>query len=427
MMGAAMSVAGNDTDPGPTIEHDPVDCVVAGQYPLFPACIHPAGESARGRVYFQTDGDPAWYYVVMKAQGPCWAGVLPKPSRALVDRHINYYLEATGRSLATSRTAEHAALVVKSKEDCQKPVVAALASTGPAAVLPLLPAGFSVGAVPAVLVVAGAGAATLGAVAVVAPPSNPPPTTGPPTQPIPGPVSPVPTPTPPVPTTPPPAPAPAPTPASNFRLEVKKTPVGHILGSVTSAPPGIACGSQCATASGEFSSGKVVTLTAQGILGSFRAWTGDCSGSGTCVVVMDDDKKVTAHFSHSFLSTPTGEPGALASMRSQLTVPGGRGEVVVNGRPVAVSGGVQTEVALPDGEEDLVVEAWLREGGGGGLWRFDLRHPAGDRPRTPSVLAGEPVHVGPGAIVFRLRGKRPERVAFALRRIPDGEAAPADR
>jgi hypothetical protein len=116
----------------------------------------------------------------------------------------------------------------------------------------------------------------------------------------------------------------------------------------------------------------------------------------------------------------------MPSMRSQLSVPGGRGELVVNGRQIAVTGGVQTEVVLPAGDGHLVVEAWLRDGGGAGLWRFELRHPAAGAPGTIAVLSGEPVQVGAGTIVFRLRGKRHERVSFAVVRRPE-EAVSPDR
>src|SRR6185436_6730679 len=40
-----------------------------------------------------------------------------------------------------------------------------------------------------------------------------------------------------------------------FRLSIAKTPLGPILGSVTSSPAGINCGLLCATASATFPSG----------------------------------------------------------------------------------------------------------------------------------------------------------------------------
>jgi hypothetical protein len=52
----------------------------------------------------------------------------------------------------------------------------------------------------------------------------------------------------------------------SFTLRLTKTPLGPILGTVTSAPAGINCGLLCATASASFQGGTVVTLTAQAIL-----------------------------------------------------------------------------------------------------------------------------------------------------------------
>ena len=75
-------------------------------------------------------------------------------------------------------------------------------------------------------------------------------------------------------------------------LTVSKAGSGS--GSVTSNPAGIDCGATC---SASFTSGAMVTLTATAIAGStFTGWTGDCSGTGSCVVTMDQDRAVTATF-----------------------------------------------------------------------------------------------------------------------------------
>ena len=157
--------------PAPTLQHDPIDCIVAGSFPIIPACFEPQGLIARGRVHFQVEGWTTWYYVEMKPATTCWTGVLPKPSRSIVDKRIRYYVEVTTRSLEAGRTPDHAALVVRSAQDCQQPLVAAISPTGPAAVLPSLPTGFSLGGVSVPLVVAGAGAA-VGGIAIVARPGE---------------------------------------------------------------------------------------------------------------------------------------------------------------------------------------------------------------------------------------------------------------
>jgi PKD repeat protein len=63
---------------------------------------------------------------------------------------------------------------------------------------------------------------------------------------------------------------------------------------VSSSPGGIGCGAGCQAS---FDSGSVVTLTATPDPGSlFTGWSGDCSGSGSCQVTMNQARSVTATF-----------------------------------------------------------------------------------------------------------------------------------
>jgi hypothetical protein len=78
----------------------------------------------------------------------------------------------------------------------------------------------------------------------------------------------------------------------NFTLTVTRAGTGS--GSVTSSPAGISCGADC---SESYDYSTVVTLTATADTGStFAGWSGDCSGTGTCVVTMSAAKSVTATF-----------------------------------------------------------------------------------------------------------------------------------
>jgi uncharacterized repeat protein (TIGR02543 family) len=64
-------------------------------------------------------------------------------------------------------------------------------------------------------------------------------------------------------------------------------------GSVSSQPTGISCPGTCSDNYG----GGSVTLTAAASAGyTFSGWAGDCSGTGTCSVMMDDSHFVTAQF-----------------------------------------------------------------------------------------------------------------------------------
>jgi hypothetical protein len=65
-------------------------------------------------------------------------------------------------------------------------------------------------------------------------------------------------------------------------------------GSVTSAPPGIACPGDCTQ---DFSEGTEVTLSAAPGPDAFLvAWSGDCSGTSSCVITMSVDRSVGATF-----------------------------------------------------------------------------------------------------------------------------------
>jgi hypothetical protein len=81
--------------------------------------------------------------------------------------------------------------------------------------------------------------------------------------------------------------------APHWTLTVSKTGTG--TGTVNSAPGGITCGGDC---SESYLEGTVVTLTATPSAGStFTGWSGDCTGTGSCVVTMAAARSVTAAFS----------------------------------------------------------------------------------------------------------------------------------
>jgi uncharacterized repeat protein (TIGR03803 family) len=91
-----------------------------------------------------------------------------------------------------------------------------------------------------------------------------------------------------------------------YTLSVSKTGSG----TVTSSPSGIDCGSTC---SASFDAGTQVTLTASAASGStFGGWSGACSGTGTCTLMMNSNQSVTAAFSlgtYSLSVSAIGSPG----------------------------------------------------------------------------------------------------------------------
>jgi PKD repeat protein len=77
-----------------------------------------------------------------------------------------------------------------------------------------------------------------------------------------------------------------------FDLTVSKQGAGS--GQVSSSPAGISCGDSCQAS---FTAGTAVTLTATPDASSiFTGWSGDCSGTDTCKVTMDQARSVTATF-----------------------------------------------------------------------------------------------------------------------------------
>jgi len=135
--------------------HQPVDCVLADKHPRIEARMPAGVDVATARVFFQ-GASQEWYSTPMKAEGPVFVGILPSPKRSLKEFH--YYIEATSRSLETSRTADRATRVVGSPGECRGLVAASAISSasilvqGPAGAA-AVPAGFA----PAGLVAAGGG------------------------------------------------------------------------------------------------------------------------------------------------------------------------------------------------------------------------------------------------------------------------------
>jgi hypothetical protein len=189
------------------IEHQDVACMVAGQFPVLDACFRPGPDLAKARVYFRPEGVPNWYYVEASSAAPpkttdpadllCRRATLPKPKKSLLQKHVEYYVEATGRKLESIQTETYRPLVVKSQGECKSKLVAPFVPNAVVQVFPSLPAAFAAGgglSTAAVVAVVGGGVAagTAGVVAATnggggsnptpttAPPATVPPTTAPP-------------------------------------------------------------------------------------------------------------------------------------------------------------------------------------------------------------------------------------------------------
>lgn len=98
----------------------------------------------------------------------------------------------------------------------------------------------------------------------------------------------------------------SPLPPSTHALSVSRSGDGG--GSITSAPTGIDCGSDCAET---YASGASVTLTATPDADSnFTGWTGACSGVGACTVSMTVARTVGAVFAAKTFGLTVSKSGA---------------------------------------------------------------------------------------------------------------------
>ncbi len=98
------------------IRHDPIGCMVAGQFPLVDAQIEPAASVARARVYFKAAQSDVWYYVEMTPAEAGFVGKLPRPK--IEASPISYYVQATTTEFGENRTPEISAIVVAEAKDC---------------------------------------------------------------------------------------------------------------------------------------------------------------------------------------------------------------------------------------------------------------------------------------------------------------------
>ena len=141
---------------------------------------------------------------------------------------------------------------------------------------------------------------------------------------------------------------------------VTVTTNGMGMGIVGSTPSGIACGTDC---SEDYPIGTLLTLNAAPAIGSeFAVWSGDCSGSGPCVITIDGDKQINAQFNV-----------VLARM---TVIKRGTGSGGVTSNPMGVDcgpscafyysyGTVVSLTAQPD--TGSVFSGWTRDCSGGGV------------------------------------------------------------
>ena len=430
---------------GVAIDHKEISCIVAEKFPKLTACFSPNTSVARARVYFRAEGGTSWYYVDMKSDAPCMSGVLPKPRKEMIDKHVDYYVHATDKSFTEARTLEYNPLVVASEGACKDKPVAAALSKASVSVFPSLPAGFAAGGLGAGVVVGGglvaAGAA--GGIYAATKSNNDTTTTTSPTAVVTTTLPTVTTTTLTTTTTTVPSQAPA------FRFSFVLSPLKgtepldvtvDMCGSVPETSlryfydfngdgiddfQGPFC-SQVRT----FKVGSVDVFPAGRIQPSpsgikTSVWTvrgcaeprnpeiqPQARQCQTGTVQVQSLPTTTTTFAG--LSSSTGS-GQSLSWSSQLEVAGALGQVVVNNASTAFSGAGRSSAVAEGRKGPNRMEAQLVEATGKpGTWRFEFGETPSFKAGSLRIVAGDVVAVTGNAVTFRLRGTPGERVVFTF-------------
>jgi hypothetical protein len=429
-----------------TIDHRAPGCLTAGKYARLAACFRPEAALARARLYFRAGGTRDWFYVEMSGAPPCLEGVLPRPKKGV--RQVEYYLAATDRSFAESRTPERA-LPVTDDGTCPAGPVAPVAPASSAVIgsaSGAAPVGFATGGGLSPLLIAG-GVAVIGggAAAVVAggggggetsptttlPPVTTTTTTTTATTTTTTTTTLQPTPTTTTTTTRPPCETPNQPPTVNITSPTTG-PLGGLQVTVNAnasdpAPsPGVkevrfywqycpagVCGTQNVIDTDTTSPyGAVWVFPTCGSAPEdrFRILARAEDNCGNVSTDANVDVRLTGRpcFRGDAQSRPAG------AWVSELSVPGGRGQVVVDGAEAVFPAGGMETFSTSTGPGSHRFEATLVDGAGRpGTWRFDLSA-LSPVPGSLRVVAGEAAVTGPAAVVFRLRGKPGERVVFSF-------------
>jgi hypothetical protein len=437
---AAQASAAAPSAGGVAIDHKAVDCIVAGKYPKMNACFVPNSDVARARIYFRAEGGTSWYYVEMKSDAPCMSGILPKPRKEMIDKHVNYYVHVTDKSFTEGQTEEYDPLVVSSESQCKDKLVAAALPKAAVQVFPGIPAGFAAGGISTAAAVGG-GVAIAGAAGGVYAatkggdtttttfsPTTTSPTSGGTTTST---------------TSSTTSSTSSTTPAPTFRFSLKVSPTQgtepldvtvDMCGSVPVNSlryfwdfdgdgvfdyQAFAC-SQTRTFkvnSVDVSpSGRVTTTTLP-----HHTWTVmGCAEPRDSNVEPQERKCGTASVDVEQAPTPIPKGSGVAAgrdltLQGELDVDGATGQVVVNGTAAVYSGtGRSSAVAAGRRGQNRIEAQLVAAAGKPGTWRFDLGATPGMVGGSVRVIAGDVALVTADSVVFRLRGTSGERVVFTF-------------
>jgi hypothetical protein len=445
VLAAALSPLTCLAQDGLTIDHKAVGCIVAGQFPRMTACLLPGPAVAQTRVYFRASGTPHWYFVSGTQAMPCHFYILPKPRKTTLN--VDYYVAGTSKEYAQikafteSRTAEYKPDVVASAGECRKDVPVApfvgkaTVVVGATAGAPVIPAGFfttgivgagagvSTGVIASVVGGASAVAGTIWAISN----NDTTPTTS-------------------VLTLPPgPGPAPAPPTTTTTTTTTPAQPFSASFGIIPNPAQGTEpfpvtfteCGSTgvdlkfiydfdgdgiddfkggCNETRVYRMSGVSATVVTTLPPSTRKFFPRVCVGQGTrkeCVIWEVLVRENTGLNAAPPEVTPASRRVAWAS---ELDVEGASGQIVVNGEAAAFAAHGRSAGAVLGRRGVNRVEGQVVEAAGKpGTWRFELNTTSTLEAGSIRVIAGEVALVTDSAVVFHLKGRPGERIAFTFR------------
>ncbi|MEO8500946.1 MAG: carboxypeptidase-like regulatory domain-containing protein [Vicinamibacteria bacterium] len=171
---AAMAFQGQTPVPTgtATITHDAADCITEGEFTLVEAIFEPLSSVVNGRLYFQSNLSPEWFYTEFEkieppvAGGPTHRAFIPKVNKDGGIETINYYIQVTSSDFAETKSPERTVRVVAGATDCKGKL--APIGTPDGAVSVLSASGAAAGSLAGFGGIAGVGLGVAAIVAIVA-------------------------------------------------------------------------------------------------------------------------------------------------------------------------------------------------------------------------------------------------------------------
>jgi hypothetical protein len=123
---AALAVRAQDTPPTgtATITHDAANCITEGEFTLIEATFAPLTSVVNGRLYFQSNLSPEWFYTEFEkieppvAGGPSHRAFIPKVNKDGGIETIVYYIQITSTDFSDTKSPENTVKVVSGASEC---------------------------------------------------------------------------------------------------------------------------------------------------------------------------------------------------------------------------------------------------------------------------------------------------------------------